>query len=174
MKHIRFWLLLPLFMLLSSVVQAASWSGWPQTGQAKLTWGFFDVYNSRLRTPSGHYKPGQWPQVLTIEYLRSIDRQELAKAAAEQWQALGYQDEADKYHWVSQLENILPDVVKGSRISFLADDRGGQFYSQAPGSEDTSPIGPRFDSRFRDAFLAIWLSPNTQYPTLRNDLIGIR
>ncbi len=34
------------------------------------------------------------------------------------------------------------------------------------------PIGPHFDREFRDAFLGIWLAPNTTYPDIRRKLTG--
>ncbi|WAT04731.1 hypothetical protein O1V64_22065 [Rouxiella badensis] len=163
-------------LCLSSTSQAAAWSAWPQTGSAKLTWAFLDVYNSQLRTPSGKYQPGVWPQALIIDYLRDISSQDLTEATSDQWKALGLLDEANQHQWLQKVQAIWPDVSAGSQITFLADKQGGQFYYLASNNKNGAPvpIGPRFDASFRDAFLAIWLSPSTQYPQLRKGLIGYR
>jgi len=55
---------------------------------------------------------------------------------------------------------------------FVATENGGQFYSQPANSVLSTPVGQPFSPAFRDAFLAIWLSPATQYPDLRSKLIG--
>lgn len=167
-------LLLTTSLCLIPLAQAAQWSGWPQTGSAKLTWAFFDVYNSQLRTPSGKYQPNVWPQALIISYLRDISNKDLVKATSDQWKALGLLDEANQHQWLEQVQKIWPDVKSGNEITFVADSQGGQFYFQADGVSSPSPIGARFDRSFRDAFLAIWLSPSTQYPQLRKGLTGAR
>lgn len=148
------------------------WDHWQRVGRATLSWGPFDVYHSTLLTPDGKYQTQQWPLALAIDYLRSIDRQELAKATEDQWQALGLANTAKKNGWLNAVENTWPDVREGSEIVFVADAQGGQFYSRAPGSVIVSPIGKPFSPEFRDAFLAIWLSPDTQYPDLRSKLTG--
>lgn len=167
-------LVIAVLALMFSCAASAStpWDHWQQVGRATLTWGPFKVYHSALLTPDGKYQAQNWPQALAIDYLRSIDRQELAKATADQWQALGMSDVAQKNGWMKAVENIWPDVREGSEIVFVADQRGGQFYSRAPDSVIVSPIGKPFSPEFRDAFLAIWLSPATQYPDLRSKLTG--
>lgn len=162
-----------LLSLIAFFAQATpTWSSWPEVGHATLTWGPFDVYHSQLSTPEGHYQAAHWPQALSIEYLRSISREELVKATDEQWDKLGLLPKARQNGWSEQAAKVWPDVSEGSQITFLADADGGQFYYRAPHSVLTEPLGPRFSADFRDAFLAIWLSPTTQYPDLRKDLIG--
>ncbi|NMP26416.1 hypothetical protein GW590_05990 [Rahnella sp. SAP-1] len=154
--------------------QVASWSSWPVTGSAKLTWAFLDVYNSELRTPSGKYRPNEWPLALAVSYLRDISREDLTEATADQWKALGLLDEANQHHWLEAVQAIWPDATSGNEITFLADQHGGQFYYQADKQHAIVPLGQHFSPAFRDAFLAIWLSPSTQYPLLRLGLIGPR
>jgi|SRR5471030_32462 len=162
-----------LLALLPLAAQANTpWHSWPEVGHATLTWGPFDVYHSQLFTPEGKYRAAQWPQALAIEYLRSIDRKELVKATDEQWEKLGLLPQAQQNGWAAQVEKIWPDVTDGSQITFLADADGGQFYYRAAHSVLTEPVGEHFTPAFRDAFLAIWLSPTTQYPDLRKALIG--
>ncbi|MFU2318276.1 hypothetical protein [Rahnella sp. PCH160] len=166
-------LMLTVALLFSFPAFAATpWDNWRQVGHATLSWGPFDVYDSQLLTPEGHYQAQKWPQALVINYLRSIDREELTKATEEQWQALGLLEQARKNDWLNSVEKTWPDVSNGSGIVFLANENGGQFYSRAPNSVLFQAIGEPFTPAFRDAFLAIWLSPATQYPDLRSKLIG--
>ncbi|MEA9392549.1 hypothetical protein SJI19_18720 [Acerihabitans sp. TG2] len=161
-----------LALLVSFSACATPWSQWQQVGRATLSWGPFAVYHSTLLTPDGNYHAQTWPQVLVIHYLRSIDRQALVNATEEQWQALGLMADAQKNGWLETLKKTWPDVRHGSEIMFLADEHGGQFYDRLPNSVITRPIGQPLSPQFRDAFLAIWLSPATQYPDLRSKLIG--
>lgn len=155
------------------IAQAYDWTSWPAVGSATLRWGPFDVYFSELRTPTGRYKTESWPQALSINYQRDINSEDLVKATQEQWQALaiGVSD-AQQQRWLKQVTTIWPDVQPGSQLTFVGDNTGGHFYYRQHPKQSILPIGERFDSDFRDAFLAIWLSPATQYPDLRHQLIG--
>ncbi|UHM89573.1 hypothetical protein [Rahnella victoriana] len=159
-------------MMSCSAFAATPWSPWQQVGRATLSWGPFEVYHSQLLTPDGKYQTGKWPQALKIEYLRNIDHQELTKATEEQWQALGLLAQAQENGWLDAVQNTWPDVSNGSEIVFVATENGGQFYSQPANSVLSTPVGQPFSPAFRDAFLAIWLSPATQYPDLRSRLTG--
>lgn len=162
-----------LMLIFSSPLFAAvPWEQWKPVGHATLSWGPFEVYNSQLLTPDGKYQPQKWPLALDIDYLRSIDRGELTKATEEQWLALGLLAEAQKNGWLEAVEDTWPDVSNGSEIIFVATENGGQFYSRAANSVMINPAGKAFTPAFRDAFLAIWLSPETQYPDLRSKLTG--
>ncbi|KFK95582.1 MULTISPECIES: hypothetical protein [unclassified Serratia (in: enterobacteria)] len=46
------------------------------------------------------------------------------------------------------------------------------YYYRPQPNHPVQPFGERLDSAFRDAFLAIWLSPAAQYPALRQQLTG--
>jgi hypothetical protein len=166
-------LLLTLLLCLSSSVQAASWLTWPTVGSATLRWGPFDVYFSVLRTPAGRYEANRWPQALSINYLREITTDELVKATQDQWQAMQIAVPAtQQQRWLAEVGTIWPTVQNGSQLTFVADASGGRFYYRPQPDRAVVPIGGRFDGAFRDAFLAIWLSPATQYPALRQQLTG--
>lgn len=165
--------LLLLLLLLSPLVQAADWLSWRTVGQATLTWGPFTVYDSQLLTPNGRWQAQQWPVSLVIVYRRDITRQALLDATLEQWQAQKTGSSSQQQRWLQQLDAIWPDVSDGTRLAFTADADGGQFYWQPAGTRAAvKPIGPHFDPEFRDAFLGIWLAPNTTYPDIRRKLTG--
>ncbi|WON78062.1 hypothetical protein [Serratia sp. UGAL515B_01] len=167
-------ILLTLLLCLSSLnALADNWVSWPTVGSATLRWGPFDVYFSVLRTPAGRYEANQWPQALTINYQRDIAATDLVKATQEQWQAMKLAVPAEQQQrWLAQLSALWPSVTKGSQLTFVGDNKGGLFYYRSQPGQPVRPIGERFDSDFRDAFLAIWLSPATQYPALRQQLTG--
>lgn len=162
-----------LLCLSTQVAQASDWATWPTVGSATLRWGPFDIYFSVLRTPTGRYENGEWPQALSINYQRNITTEALVSATQEQWQAMKISvPVVQQQHWLKQIATIWPAVTSGSQLTFVGYDTGGRFYYRAPSNPHIKPIGDRFDRAFRDAFLAIWLSPATQYPTLRQQLTG--
>lgn len=166
-------ILLLLLLLLSPLAQAADWLNWRTVGQATLTWGPFTVYDSQLLTPTGRWQPQQWPVSLVITYRRDITRQELLDATLEQWQAQKTGSSSQHQQWLQQLSTFWPNVSNGTRLAFSADAEGGQFYWQPAGTGAAiKAIGPHFDRAFRDAFLGIWLAPNTTYPDIRRELTG--
>lgn len=169
MKHL---VIAALTLMLSFTAFAAPWSQWRSVGNATLNWGPFEVYHSTLLTPDGKYQARTWPQALAIRYLRSIDRQALVNVTEEQWRALGLLNQAQKNGWLEVLQKTWPDVSHGSEIIFLADEQGGRFYNGLPNSAIFNAIGAPFSPSFRDAFLAIWLSPAAHYPDLRSKLMG--
>ena len=163
-----------LLVIITPVTHAADWLSWRKVGDATLTWGPFSVYTSQLRTPDGNYTgPGQ-NQALIITYKRDISRDDLVDATRDQWQALGILErEPQSESWLRMLQSLWPDVVPGTQLVFVFDDKQGQFWYRASATQKTfTPLGPRQSEAFSTHFLAIWLDPNTQYPALRQQLIG--
>ncbi|MDX6022588.1 hypothetical protein SIL08_20120 [Scandinavium sp. V105_16] len=168
-----------LLMLLWLVVipqnsHAADWLRWRKVGDATLTWGPFTVYTSQLRTPAGHYDGPTQDQALIITYQRDIDREELVDATREQWQALGIlKQEPQSDAWLNMLQSLWPDVTPGAQLAFVLTGQQGQFWYRASAAQKTfTPLGARQSAGFSQRFLAIWLDPRTQYPELRQQLIG--
>ncbi|CAM2920169.1 Chalcone isomerase family protein [Vibrio neptunius] len=150
------------------------WQEWRKVGSAQLTFLFFDVYQSQLFTPTGEYILGKdispHPLALSIKYQRDISQKQLVDATREQWDKLGYSDTGP---WVTQLERIFPDVKDGQQLTYVSDGDTGRFFFSSQNDQNRL-IGSINDPLLNDAFLAIWLSPQTQYPKLRQDLIGAR
>lgn len=153
---------------------AADWLAWRKVGDATLTWGPFTVYTSQLRTPDGRYRAADQDQALIITYARDIERDELVEATRDQWQAQGMlQREPQSEGWLEMLRSLWPDVRPGSQLAFVLDDKQGQFWYRASATQKSFiPLGPRQSEAFSTRFLAIWLDPRTQYPELRQQLLG--
>lgn len=153
---------------------ASDWLNWRKTGDATLTWGPFTLYTSQLRTPQGRYIAPEQDQALIITYQRDITRDELVDATREQWQALGIlTQEAQSEGWLRSLRTFWPDVSPGTQLAFVLSDKQGQFWYRASAAQKTfTPLGPQQSLAFSTRFLAIWLDPHTQYPKLRQQLMG--
>lgn len=167
-------LMLLSLVILSPVAHAADWLSWRKVGDATLSWGPFTVYTSQLRTPDGQFYGLAQDQALIITYKRDIDRDELVDATRDQWQAQGIlQREPQSEAWLRMLQSLWPDVSPGTQLAFVMHDKQGQFWYRATAAQKTfRPLGPRQSEAFSTRFLAIWLDPRTQYPELRQQLIG--
>lgn len=167
-------IVLLLLVIITPVTHAADWLSWRKVGDATLTWGPFSVYTSQLRTPDGNYTGAGQNQALIITYKRDISRDDLVDATRDQWQALGILErEPQSESWLRMLQSLWPDVVPGTQLVFVFNDKQGQFWYRASATQKTfTPLGPRQSEAFSTHFLAIWLDPKTQYPALRQQLIG--
>jgi hypothetical protein len=153
----------------------SGWQQWPTVGTSELDVMFFDIYTSELKTPDGRYIQNQditpHPVALSILYERNISKKNLIKETRNQWLHLGY-SETEFADWEQSLQTIFPDVLEGDRLVYITDGDSGSFlYIRNDGS--TEQRGEVTQEAFNDAFLAIWLSPNTEYPKHRRQLIGM-
>jgi len=153
----------------------ANWKGWKTVGEAQLTWFIFDIYHSRLKAPDGKFivsdDVSPHPLALEINYKRDISKQQLLDVTDEQWAKLGFTDSYRKT-WISELDRMFPDIQKGDELTYLTDGKSGQLFYKQVGDVQVKNVGIIEDERMNDAFLAIWLSPNTEFPKLRKQLIG--
>ncbi|MBT1064988.1 chalcone isomerase family protein [Bowmanella sp. Y26] len=135
-------------------------------GQAKLRVWFWDVYESALYSQNGVYQAGDYPQALSITYLRDIKSADLINATREQWQRQGLWSEQAQ-DWLDQLTAIWPDIRRGDTLVLKVSQEGvSHFYF------NNAAIGQIEPPAFANAFLAIWLSNDTEYPELRAQLTG--
>lgn len=153
---------------------AVDWLRWHSVGDATLRWGPFTLYTSQLRTPDGRYSGSEQDRALIITYKRDIAREDLVEATRDQWQALGIlESEPQSAQWLRMLNGLWPDVTPGTQLAFVIHDKQGQFWYRAtPAQKTFTPLGPVQSDAFSRHFLAIWLDPRTQYPELRQQLIG--
>tara|TARA_B110000211_G_scaffold147024_1_gene167492 strand:- start:441 stop:962 length:522 start_codon:yes stop_codon:yes gene_type:complete len=134
-------------------------------GIAEMKWLWFEIYQAKLLTPTGTYKPNQWPLALDLLYRRSIPAEQLIQSTMHAWE---HQDIDYPVEWVSKLRDIWPDIAPQDQlILYVDDDRISHFFY------NNKFIGSLGDPLFSKAFTAIWLSKNTLRPALRNQLIGL-
>lgn len=181
MKWLRVLWLLP---LMQSVVMASSpnwqdntkWENWPTVGKADLSWLFFNIYKSELKSPTGHYLESNdvtpHPIALSIIYQQDITKEQLINATQEQWINLGYSQELQG-QWLLELDSIYKNVKKGERLVYVTDGTAGEFRFFGENSKEIK-LGEIDSEQLNDAFLSIWLSPSTEYPKHRAGLIGMK
>ena len=134
-------------------------------GESRFEYYFWDVYDAKLSSPTGSYEFGQHPAQLSLTYLRDFAAKDIVKATNEQWAHLGKKDLINKYD--DALLKLWPDIKEGETLTFRTDDSGnGTFY------HNDKKLGGIEDATFADDFMAIWLSPDTSEPAMRNQLIG--
>ncbi|MBR9874691.1 MAG: hypothetical protein GYB23_10525 [Vibrionaceae bacterium] len=156
-------------------VNTAEWSQWKTVGEAKLTWFIFDIYESRLRAPDGRYQVGSdvspHPIALEIYYQRDVTKQQLLEVTDEQWQKLGVNKQR-RQEWLSELSKMYPNINKGDELAYVTDGKAGHLIYRRAGDAFMQTVGYVEDEGLNDAFLSIWLSPKTEFPKLRKQLIG--
>lgn len=137
-----------------------------KVGEAKLTFLFWDVYQSHLYTATGDYHKDTYPVALDIQYLRDIKAKDLLDRTAEEWQKLGFQ-EAIFTPWLTKLATMWPNIAKKDELLLVVDKhKKSIFYYNG------QQIGVLEDPAFGPSFLAIWLDDKASYPQLRKQLIG--
>lgn len=139
-----------------------------QVGEGHLRVLFWPVYNSRLYTADGAYREQQRPIRLEIEYLRAIAAEDLVARTREEWAFQGLLH-PEQEEWLARLAVLWPDVDDGDVLALEVDRQGvSRFYCNG------ELLGTIADPDFGRAFLAIWLSPGTSRPDLRQALLGQR
>jgi hypothetical protein len=134
-------------------------------GRAQFSVLFWDIYESRLYTPSGQFE-GVKPSVLfEITYQKDITKQDLIERTIEQWQHLGLVKD-DYQRFVLPLNNLWPNIIDGDRLALHVGVGESVFYL------NDKYIGQIEGEGFAALFLDIWLSPKTSQPKLRLQLLG--
>ncbi|SES63649.1 chalcone isomerase family protein [Thalassotalea agarivorans] len=137
-----------------------------EVGSARFSYFFWDIYDSKLLTPTGSYNESEWPIQLQITYLRDIKAKALVESTQEQWQHLNvpsqnYQD------YIPMLLTMWPDIKEGDSLTLTVNENGSMFHF------NNEMIGQVQDQDFGPLFAAIWLSEGTSEPELRARLLGL-
>jgi len=172
-------LALAVAMVLAVSAPAAASPGHPEirsalpdatlSGQARLrVWGF-EVYDAALWVAPGFQAPQYTDHgfALTLQYLRELDSDAIARRSIDEMRRVGHFDEAQAARWLAQLRTLIPNVRKGDRITGI----------HLPGGEvsfllNGRPTGALRDTLFARLFFGIWLSPQTSEPRLRDLLLA--
>ena len=136
-------------------------------GQARLEFMIWPIYDSRLYSIDGNYQEGQRPLRLDIQYLRDVDAEDLVKHTQSEWQRQGLSHVGEQ-QWLAMLSRLLPSVRKNDVLTLEVDEQGSSAFSV-----NGEPLGRIDDPHFGHHFLAIWLSPDTSRPELRQALLGL-
>ncbi len=157
--------------IISTFVFAASVYSSPlkelnKIGQGEMQYLFWTLYTAELYRGTNFQEEDQ-SQALRIIYEKSISKDALIEATAQQWEHLNYPQE-DIDRWIEPLQSLWPNVKPGDALILKTDKTGvSQFYF------GDQSLGKIQDPEFGDAFLSIWLSQNTTEPELRQQLLGL-
>ena len=137
-------------------------------GQARLkVWGF-EVYDARLWAPGG-FSAGSHatsPLALELVYLRDFRATDIAGRSIKEMRRSQPVSDAQATEWSAAMLRVIPDVRKGDRIMALhRPGSGAAFWVNGKAS------GEIVDAEFARLFFAIWLSPRTSEPQLRQALL---
>ncbi len=156
-----------LSLLFTTTLAASPTQNLNPVGSATLKVLFWTIYDSYLYTPNGIYDGVEPGLALQINYRRNISRSDLIDRTRGEWQKLDlYQTGCEE--WLGALEAMWPNLKRGDELILQVDkDLNSNFFFNG------ELIGSIEDSRFTESFLAIWLSENSSYPRLRNQLVGL-
>ena len=140
-------------------------TGWRPWGSGEMRWFGLRLYNAVLWV-AGDSLSDDTAYALQLTYQRDIAKSRLVGATLDELKRLGEQDEARLARWQAALEQVFPDVRQGDQITGAhLPGSGARFYLNG------RLTGAVADERFARAFFAIWLSPQTREPALRQALL---
>ena len=139
-------------------------------GTGRLRWMGITVYDATLWT-APQFVPerfGAHAFALDLRYARNISGSTLADASLKQMQNLDAQSSARQTDWRQALTGAFPDVKPGDRLTGIhLPDKGLRLYFNGQLHKSID------DPLLSQSFFAIWLSPATQEPRLRAQLLGL-
>jgi hypothetical protein len=137
-------------------------------GEGAFRWFGLKIYDAQLWVGRDGYRPQTSVATfaLDLRYARSLQGKKIAEASDEQFAKLNLGTTQQRAIWKAGMMQIFPDVQDGSHLTGIyLPNQGARFYL------DGKPIGDIMDADFAQAFFAIWLSPNTTAPQLRDALL---
>jgi hypothetical protein len=139
-------------------------------GTADFSLYGFDLYKARLWSSTAQ---PSWrsPFALELIYQRKISKEALIEASLEQIQRIAehavYQRRSAV--WTEHMRRSFVDVQRGSRITGVyLPGAGGDFYVDGRLQHHVA------DPQFAKLFFAIWLGPQSRYPEMRAQLMGLQ
>ena len=139
-----------------------------KVGEGQLDFALWPVYQATLYAPQGRWHPDK-PFALTLSYLTEIPGKKIAAESIKEMRRQGVTDEIKLADWYEQMAAIFPNVNKGSSLTGISTADGKTLFFSGD-----KPIGQIDNTEFSHSFFSIWLSPHTQSPSLRIDLLGMR
>jgi len=138
-------------------------------GEATLRYFGLRVYHARLWTlpEFRDSQANEQPLVLEIEYLRDLKGKSIAERSLQEMRRAGEIPQAQAQRWLTEMQQIFPDVKAGDRISGqLLPGQGVRFWHNG------RLAGQMADALFARRFFGIWLAPTTSEPEMRLALLG--
>lgn len=147
---------------------ATALQGKTAVGQARLrVWGF-QVYDATLYASAGFDAQRYEAQRFALElaYLRRFEGADIAQRSIDEMRAQAPIDDTTAARWLAAMKGLFPDVAPGDRITGVhVPGTGARFYLNGRW------LGAVDDDAFSRRFFAIWLSPRTSQPAMREALL---
>jgi hypothetical protein len=143
--------------------------GFELAGRATFSvWGL-DIYDATLWIAPG-FSVAQYANhefALELAYLRELDSTVIVKRSITEMRRQEMTDDGKLGAWEKSLRAVIPDVKRGDRITgWLKPGVGVMFFL------NDHPLGEIHDPELAGRFFAIWLSPTTSVPKLRQALLA--
>lgn len=139
------------------------------SGEGSFRWFGLKIYDAKLWISDKGLNTADLhstPFALNLRYARCLKGKKIADASSEQIQKLGLGSSQQRATWQVRMEQLFPDVEDGSNLTGLyLPNEGTHFFL------DGKLLGTIADADFANAFFAIWLSPSTSAPQLRDALL---
>jgi len=103
---------------------------------------------------------------LSLTYLRTFSANEIAQRTLQQIRRVHDVPPELARVWLTALQNVLPDVVAGDRVTGLHPPGGVAFWHKG------RKLGDMGDAAFGSKFFGIWLADSTSEPALRKALLA--
>lgn len=139
-------------------------------GQGQMRFLGLRIYDARLwagpRFEAADFDA--YPLALELTYHRAFTGTAIAQRSIEEIERQGKLPPVQAQRWLTALIAVLPDVQPGDRLTGLYQPGVGMRLwhgRQALAAIDDAELARRF--------FAIWLSPSTSEPDLRNDLLAL-
>ena len=137
-------------------------------GSGRLRYFGFSVYDASLWALPD-FKVAQINQqrfALSLTYLRAFTASDIGQRSLQEIRRIHQVAPDTARVWLTALQEVLPDVAAGDRITAVHPPGGVAFWHQG------RSIGGISDSDFGRKFFDIWLSVSTSEPKLRNALLA--
>jgi hypothetical protein len=149
----------------------------PQTrrsGSGEFRYFGFLIYRATLWVgPEGlGAQLGQTPFALQLRYARDLKGADIAARSDEEMRKLGEGSAQERADWLRAMRTIFPDVHRGDTLTGVFTPAHGARPAQTQFFYNGKLRGSVPGAAFARAFFAIWLSPDTPAPELRNALLA--
>ena len=138
-------------------------------GRARLSvWGF-QVYDATLWVAPGFSTPSFADHAFALElvYLRGFTSVEITKRSMLEMSRQGLLEAATAASWQRQLQEVIPDVRPGDRLTGInLPGVGARFLLNG------KPHKALADVQLAERFFGIWLSEATSEPGMRRELVS--
>jgi hypothetical protein len=136
-------------------------------GEGTLNWMLLHVYDSVLWTDAKRWSYAE-PFALSITYRMNFTNEELVKKSVEEMERIHGITGQDAATAEKRLTELFPDVKPGDRITALyVPQQKVAFYHNG------TYRGALTEKKLLRPFLDIWLSPETERPEVRKQLLNL-